>query len=67
MSQRIDLLNYLKSNKVITARQASAELGIGRLAARINELRTTHRIETDMVEVTTRRGTARVAQYRFVK
>ncbi len=64
MSQNAELLSYLRANKVITDLEALTELGIRRLAARVHDLRGQgHSIDTDMVEVRTRNGTARVARY----
>ncbi len=51
----------------ITAMDALGKLGVARLAARISELRDAgHWIDTQMIEVPTRCGTARVARYRLI-
>ena len=66
MSQTTDLLAYFKEHKTILPHEAQTKLGIYRVADTVHKLRRTHLIETDMVEVRTRRGKTRVAQYHYV-
>lgn len=63
MSQAADLLNWLKRHKTITPRQAIKYLGIYRVADPIHKLRRDHNIETDEIDVRSRRGTSTVAKY----
>jgi hypothetical protein len=58
----------LKANREgITARYAREQLGVDRLAARIDELRDQNIwIDTNMVRVPTRHGFAHVAKYRLI-
>ena len=62
------VLDALKANRDgITARYAREQLGVDRLAARINELRDAgHWVDTQMVKVPTRHGVAYVARYRLI-
>lgn len=46
ITQRDRVLMYLKAHGSITAAEAFTDLGVGRLASRINELRKTHIINT---------------------
>ena len=65
MTQNTRLLSALKKAPMTTL-QIINQLGIIRPAARVEELRSVHRIETRMVEVENRFGEAcRVAQYRY--
>lgn len=58
------LLDYLTRHGSVTPLQAQQELGIGRLSARVLDLkREGFGIETALVEVPTRHGTAKVARY----
>lgn len=77
MTQNQRVLEYLKKNGSITAREASRELGVDRLSARVFDLRykpderkggikRRYEIFTEMIEVKTRYGKARVARYRLV-
>ena len=65
MTQKEWVLRQLKAGRKITALDAMQEHGVGRLAARIKDLRWQgHDIDSEMVEVTKADGsTARVAQY----
>lgn len=47
-SQRDRVLMYIRSHGSITAAEAFTDLGGGRLASRINELRKVHGINTTM-------------------
>jgi hypothetical protein len=52
MSQRDQILSYLKTGRQLTPLQALDRFGCFRLAARIDELREDgHRIHTTMIEV----------------
>ena len=65
MTQNTRLLSALKKAPMTTL-QIINQLGIIRPAARVEELRSVHKIETRMVEVENRFGEAcRVAQYRY--
>lgn len=57
------VLEYLKSNKTITSLEAIYKFGATRLSVIIFNLRVNHNIETKMIDVPTRFGTSRVAQY----
>lgn len=61
--------NMLRSNPGgITAMDALDEIGVMRMAGRINDLRSGgHNIVTEMVRVRGRYGWAHVAKYRLVK
>jgi hypothetical protein len=64
MTQCESLLDYLTRHGSITPNEALSELGIGRLAARILELKERgFGIVTEIIEVATRHGTAKVARY----
>lgn len=63
MTQAEKVLERLRRGP-LTALEAQRELGIMRLAARIDELRVQHKIETTMVKVKNREGqVCRVASY----
>ena len=58
------VLSHLKSGKSITPLEAFSKYGCFRLGARIWDLKKKgHPIQKTMVEVPTRDGTTRVAQY----
>jgi hypothetical protein len=64
MTQKERVLWYLRTHGELTPAEAERELGIGRLAARIYDLRQEgHRIETEEKEVKTQFGTPTVAHY----
>ncbi len=65
MSQKEEILKYMKSNGGITQLQATNSLGCTRLAARISDLRAEgHDIKKEMITVRKRfGGKARVARY----
>lgn len=66
-AQNIAVLAYLKRCGSITPLEALRELGVMRLGARIFELREAgHPIEREMVQVSTRDGTTRVARYSLI-
>lgn len=68
MTQTVHILTHLKEHDAITPLEALKRYGVMRLGARILELRESgHPIITDMIEVTSRRGTKRVASYRLVR
>ena len=60
------ILEHLKKYKSITPLEALKEYGSMRLGAIIFELRKEHNIETKMIDVPTRFGTSRVAQYVYL-
>ena len=60
-SQNQRVLKHLKSGKPLTSLQALNKFGIMRLAARINELKLNHNIESKPVK----RDGKRFAQYRL--
>ena len=63
MSQKSQILAYLKRGRSLTGIQALNLYGCFRLAARIEEIRCMgYRVETDMIAV----GKKRVARYRMV-
>ena len=63
MSQKIELLAYIKKHGSITPMESLMKLGIYRTAARVYDLRDAgHNIETDIIETT---SGARVARYRL--
>lgn len=67
MNQQQRLLDYLQRYESITPLEALTTLGIGRLAARVHELRGKgYSIESQNVTVPTRNGKATVARYRFL-
>jgi hypothetical protein len=58
------LLDYLTRRGSITPNEALRELGIGRLSARVLDLkRAGFGVQTEIIEVPTRFGTAKVARY----
>ena len=63
--QTLAVLRHLKKNGSITPLEAQYYLGVGRLSARIWELRNTYcvPIRTEYVTVPTRSGHATVAKY----
>lgn len=67
-TQAARLLEYLRSHKGITQREAINELGCYRLAARISDLkRDGHRIDREMITVTNRwNEKVSVAEYSLV-
>lgn len=68
-TQNDRLLNYLERHGDIDPLRALSELGVFRLAARVNDLRRTGvKIHKTMVSVTNRFGeSCRVARYRLVE
>lgn len=67
MNQTDQILAVLKERGAISPMTALKEIGCMRLAARISELRTDHKIETEMVESESRGRTVRHAVYRLIK
>lgn len=67
MSQKEEILKYMRNNGGITPLQAANSLGCQRLAARISDLRADgYDIETEMITVRKRfGGKARVARYKL--
>ena len=65
MSQKEEILKYMRNNGGITQLQATNSLGCTRLAARISDLRAEgHDIKKEMITVRKRfGGKARVARY----
>lgn len=63
INKHIAVLEHLKKYKKITPLEALKEYGSMRLGAIIFDLRKDHNIETNMIDVPTRFGTSRVAQY----
>ena len=64
MTQNEVILNHLRTGKSITPKEAMDEYGIFRLASRISGLKKAgHQIDSEMVEVPTRNGTAKVKRY----
>lgn len=59
ITQRDRVLMYLKAHGSITAAEAFTDLGVGRLASRINELRKTHIINTVLETRYDRSGVAK--------
>jgi hypothetical protein len=65
MSQRTEILNFLKTRKQLTPLEALKRFGCMRLGARIWELKQDgHRIHTSMVEVGNEK---RVGSYLLIK
>lgn len=60
------VLKHLQKYKNITPLEALREYGSMRLGAIIFELRKHYNIVTKMIDVPTRFGTSRVAQYQFI-
>lgn len=69
MSQKTDVLNYMRDNDVITQREADRDLGVSRLSARIYDIEKDGiPIFTRLVPVRNRRGEKRyVMQYSLKK
>lgn len=69
MTQNEILLKYLEEHEEgITAREALLELGIGRLASRICDLRREKvPISSTSEKVTTRYGSTYVSRYRLIR
>ena len=66
MTHTKEILNYLESGKPITPVEALSKFGCFRLGARIYDLKEAgHVIHKRMVEVDTRDGPTRVAEYRM--
>ena len=66
MSQRAQVLAWLRKGRTITHLEAERLFGCIRVAARIDELRNAGwPIVTDMIQVRTKAGKARVACYRL--
>jgi len=65
MTQNELVLNYMAKHGAITQRLASEQLGVSRLAARIDDLKEAGiKIKTELIHVPTRWGKkARVAKY----
>ena len=57
------VLKHLQEFKTLTAMDALRHFGTMRLSAIIFNLKKEHNIETQMIDVPTRFGTSRVAQY----
>ena len=66
MSQHTQILSYLKAGNTLTGLDALKLFGTMKLATRISEIKKKYcvRIESEMVETTTRK---RVARYRYLK
>lgn len=63
MTQHADVLDRLRKGP-LTPGEALSELGVMRLSAVIYDLKAEgHAITSELVEVPTRKGTARVARY----
>lgn len=68
MNQNQAVLKHLKKNKTITPMEALNLYGVFRLSGRILELRQAgHRIKTEIIEVSSKRGKKRVALYELKK
>ena len=69
MSQKERVLNYMRFHGAITPMEAMNNLGVGRLGARIFDLKMLgYNIETQMVKVQNRYGElVRVAAYRLIE
>lgn len=66
ISQKQDVLDYIDAHGSITQRQATRDLGIMRLASRINDLRKEgYVITTELIPVKSRRGKTKIALYRM--
>ena len=63
MTKKEMVLEHLKKYKTITPKEAYFEYGSMRLGAIIFDLRKQYKIKTNMIDVPTRFGNARVAQY----
>ena len=63
-----EILAHLESGRTITPGEALEQYGIARLGARIWDLkREGHQIHHELVKVSTRRGTSRVARYSLIR
>ena len=68
MTQKDEILAYMKKNNGITTMQAFRHLGVTRLSARIFDLKEDgNRIECETIVVKTRRGTEHVTRYYLAK
>jgi len=66
MSQKQQILDHLNAGRTLTPMDALYKFGCFRLGARIFELREAgHNIKGELVEVDTRAGKTKVAQYRL--
>lgn len=63
MTKKQAVLNHLKKFKTITPLEALTEYGSMRLGAIIFELRKSHIIKTNMIDVAGKYGNSTVAQY----
>ena len=64
MNQAKQVLEYIQEHGSITQREALRKLGVGRLAARISDLRAEgYNITTEIIKVHTKGGKAHVARY----
>lgn len=63
MTKKQAILKHLKKFKKITPLEALKEYGSMRLGAVIFELRKEHKIDTKLIDVSTRFGNSTVAQY----
>ena len=63
MTQTQAILNHLKKYKNITPKEAYFEYGSMRLGSIIFNLRKDYKIDTKIIDVPTKFGNARVAQY----
>lgn len=65
MTKKQAILNHLKKYRKITPLEALREYGSMRLGAVIFELRKDYKIDTNLIDVSTRFGNSTVAQYVF--
>ena len=65
MTQTEQILDYMARHGSITPLEALTSCSCFRLGARIWELKRSHNIEKEMIEVNTDQGKARVARYRL--
>ena len=66
MTQKEEILSYMRANGSITSKEAMDSLGCMRLASRIHDLvNDGWKIERETVTVKTRHGKARVTRYSF--
>lgn len=63
MTKKELVLEHLKKYRSITPKEAYFEYGSMRLGAIIFELRKTHKIRTNMIDVAGKYGNSTVAQY----
>lgn len=67
-NQAYRVLEYMRRNGSITAREADRRLGVMRLASRVSDLRRKgHNIKSTLIRVPTRDGYTRVASYSVVE